>query len=152
QWRILASDGGPDFLATWSAWRQDPRRPRLLHYAAISAHPVSLDELQASAQALPRGGELLAQLAPQWQGFVPGFHRLAFEGGRVLLALCVGEAAAMLRELRLQADAVVLAGNEGASWDLPTLKGLTRLCARDATLRAADGSLAHDLATCGWQV
>lgn len=152
QWRLLASDRGPDFLATWSAWRQDPLRPRLLHYAAITAHPLSLDELQSAAQALPHGGELLAQLGPQWQGFVPGFHRLAFEGGRVLLTLCVGDAAAMLRELRLQADAAVLAADEGASWDLPTLKVLTRLCRREATLRAADAALAHDLATCGWQV
>lgn len=85
------------------------------------------------------------------QGLTPGFHRLSFEQGRVLLTLCIGEVEAMLRELDFSADAVFL---DAASqpWELGTLKTVARLCRRGTRLVVEGGSaaLAHDLATCGF--
>jgi tRNA 5-methylaminomethyl-2-thiouridine biosynthesis bifunctional protein len=87
---------------------------------------------------------------------VPGFHRLSFEDGRVLLTLCIGERAAMLREQAFRADAVFLGAPDAVTppWSLDTLKAVTRLCRRGALLAAPTASdpLRHDLQTCGWQV
>ncbi|NLZ42606.1 MAG: oxidoreductase, partial [Comamonadaceae bacterium] len=37
---------GLNFLATWAAWRDDPRRCARLHYVAIDKHPPVLADLQ----------------------------------------------------------------------------------------------------------
>lgn len=160
QWRILETGFGLglNFLATWRAWRSDPARPRLLHYAAIEAWPVGVDDLLRAASCEPELQPLADELAQRWQGLVPGFHRFSFDEGRVLLTLCVGDVTPMLRELDFRADAVFLDGFDRPAhpqmWSLGTLKGITRLCRRGATL--ATGTIAaqlrHDLQTCGWQV
>jgi tRNA 5-methylaminomethyl-2-thiouridine biosynthesis bifunctional protein len=152
QWRILDTHfaSGLNFLAAWAAWRKDPQRPRLLHVAAIAPVPVrGQDLLRAAGDSELQ--PLAEALAARWQGLLPGFHRFSFEQARVLLTLCVGELATMLREQAFQADAVFLA-------DLPAdagvLKAVTRLCRRGTTLATASASaqLRHDLQSGGWQV
>src|SRR3954471_16089662 len=93
QWRVLETGFrlGLNFLATWHAWRSDPLRPGLLHFCAIEPRPVAADDLLHAAASDPALHGLAQALATQWQGLVPGFHRLSFENGRVLLTLCVGE-------------------------------------------------------------
>ncbi|MCE3270720.1 MAG: hypothetical protein K0S57_1117 [Ramlibacter sp.] len=157
QWRVLDTSfgAGLKFLALWQAWRSDPLQPRLLHVAAMVARPPAADDLQAAAQTYPLLQPLAQALASQWQGLLPGFHRLSFEEGRVLLTLCVGDRAAMLREQAFRADAVFLDTLDDASpWTLDSLKAVTRLCRRGALLaaRTVAESTAHDLQTCGWQV
>ena len=151
QWRVLAAGLGPglDFLATWHAWRGDPQRPRLLHYVALEGTPVHVDDLLRSAASLPALHPLAEELAARWQGLLPGFHRFSFEEGRVLLTLCVGEAAPMLREQAFRADAVLLHADAGVD-----AKAITRLSRRGTVLSAAQASpqLRQDLRSCGWQV
>src|SRR5688500_6985621 len=89
QWRVLDTGfgAGLNFLSTWRAWRADPKRPGLLHVAAIATRPPPVDDVLRAAQA-DAGLQPLAQaLASQWRGLVPGFHRLTFEQGRVSLTL-----------------------------------------------------------------
>ncbi|MGV3572964.1 MAG: FAD-dependent 5-carboxymethylaminomethyl-2-thiouridine(34) oxidoreductase MnmC [Ramlibacter sp.] len=114
QWRVLQGgwNDGAEFLAAWQAWRGDAQRPGRLHYVALDAAP---------------------RASGRWSGLTPGFHRFPFEDGRVLLTLCVGERAAMLREQAFRADAIVLDELAPA-----TLKALPRLCRHD-TLLACDG-------------
>ncbi len=135
QWRILDTgfDAGLGFLAAWRAWKDDPRRPRMLHYAAIATRPVRAEDLPRGAASLPELQPLAAALAAQCWGLLPGFHRLSFEGGRVLLTLCVGDAAAMLRELRCTADSVFL----GAGCEPATAKAVARLCRRGTGMAAS---------------
>ena len=160
QWRVLETGFGLglNFLATWHAWRSDPQRPRLLHFASVEAWPVALDDLLRAVATYPALQPLAEELAAQWQGLVAGFHRLAFEGGRVLLTLCVGDVAAMLREQDFRADAVFLDGFDPARnaqmWSLGTLKALTRLCRRGTRLATwtVVGQVRRDLQSCGWQV
>jgi tRNA 5-methylaminomethyl-2-thiouridine biosynthesis bifunctional protein len=160
QWRILEPGFGLglNFLAAWQAWRSDPARPRLLHFASIEAWPVSVDDLLRAAAFEPELDPLAQELASRWQGLVPGFHRFSFDEGRVLLTLCVGDVAPMLRELDFRADSVFLDGFNPTvnpeMWSLGTLKGVTRLCRRGATLATwtIAGQLRRDLQTCGWQV
>jgi tRNA 5-methylaminomethyl-2-thiouridine biosynthesis bifunctional protein len=79
---------------------------------------------------------LAQELQAQWQGLLPGFHRLAFDDGRVLLTLCIGPVQAMLRELSFEADSVYLDGfNPPANpdmWSAATLKAVAISCRRGA--------------------
>lgn len=153
RWRVLETGFGPglNFLATWQAWQQDPRRPGLLHYAAIEALPVTPGELLRGAEAHPELQPLARELAARWFGLTPGFHRLSFAQGRVLLTLCIGDVAAMLRELSFRADTVLLGG--GAP-DAGVLRGIARLCRRGSMLAAATaaGPVRRELVACGFEV
>lgn len=159
-WRILEAGFGLglNFMVCWQAWRNDPQRPRLLHYAAIDAWPVEADDLLRSVAALPELQPLAQALAARWQGLAPGFHRITFEEGRVLLTLAVGDVAPMLRAQAFHPDAVFLDGfrpeRNPQMWSLDTLKAVTRLCRRGtalATWTAAD-PVQRDLRTLDWQL
>jgi tRNA 5-methylaminomethyl-2-thiouridine biosynthesis bifunctional protein len=160
QWRILETGFGLglNFLAAWRAWKDDPKRPRILHFVSIEAFPVSPDDILRSAKAHPELAPLAKELASKWWGLVPGFHRLAFEQGQVLLTLCVGDVHAMLREQSFHADSIFLDGfspdRNGAMWEVPTLKSLARLCRRGTTIATwtVAGDVRRDLAQCGFQV
>lgn len=140
QWRILETGFGfgLNFLVAWEAWKADPRRPRLLHFVSAEAFPVSADAMR---QAMPRepGLRLLAEeLATRFQGLLPGVHRLAFEQGRVLLTLYIGDAQAMLRRQQLTADSIYLDGFTPELnpdlWSADTLRALARHCRRGTQL------------------
>ena len=160
RWRILEAGFGLglNFLATWHAWRSDPLRPRVLHFVSIEAWPVAAHDLLRSVETYPALRPLAEELAAQWQGLVPGFHRFAFEDGRVLLTVCVGDVQAMLREQAFRADSVFLDGFDPECnpdmWSLETLKAVTRLCRRDARIASwcVVGQVRRDLRTCGWLV
>ena len=136
QWRILETGFGLglNFLVTWAAWKADPMRPHMLHFVSTEAFPASADDVLRGATAHPDLLPLARELHPQLWGLLPGFHRLVFEGGRVLLTLCIGDAKAMLRQQDFEADSVYLDGfspqkNPGI-WDIHTFKAVARCCRR----------------------
>jgi len=159
-WRVLETGFGLglNFLATWDAWRTDPRHSRLLHFASIEAWPVSAEDLVRSAKPFAPLMPLAEQLADQWFGLTPGTHRLVFEGGQVLLTLFVGDVGDGLRQQPFAADSIFLDGfdpaRNGAMWELQVLKGVARHCRRGT--RAATWSVAGDLrrslSQCGFAV
>ncbi|MGH8848494.1 MAG: tRNA (5-methylaminomethyl-2-thiouridine)(34)-methyltransferase MnmD, partial [Polaromonas sp.] len=160
QWTILETGFGLglNFLVTWAAWKADPLRPRLLHFVSTEAFPASAEDVLRSAQTHPELLALAEQLQRQLWGLLPGFHRLAFEGGRVLLTLCIGDAKAMLREQSFEADSVYLDGfspqRNPDLWDLHTFKAVARCCRRGT--RVATWTVARSvrdaLAQCGFVV
>jgi len=160
QWRILETGFGLglNFLAAWQAWRADPRRPRLLHFASVEAWPVAAPDLLRGVEAEPALQPLAHELALRFTGLTPGFHRFSFDDGRVLLTLSVGEVGAMLREQSFRADAVFLDGFNPATnpqmWTVDTLRAVTRLARRGAALATwtVAGQVRRDLQACGWQV
>jgi tRNA 5-methylaminomethyl-2-thiouridine biosynthesis bifunctional protein len=158
QWRILETGFGLglNFLAAWRAWKDDPNRPAMLHYVSIEAWPVGVDDVLRSVADFPELQELAGPLARQWWGLVPGFHRISFEGGRVLLTLCIGDVEPMLRDLAFRADSVFLDGfdpqRNPAMWAPGTFKGIVRLCrhgTRFATWSPA-GEVRRALVACGF--
>ena len=181
-WRVLDTRMalGGLFLATWAAWRNDPQRPGSLHYVAIASVVPDIRSLETASQApkVPAGGAAIAPLArllaDQCFGLLPGFHRLEFERGRVLLTLCIGELKAMLREQQFAADTVFLgcaesdiasigpssaastpaASSDSPEWDLWTVKALARCCRRGT--RVACGlitpALRHGLSQSGFEI
>lgn len=141
---------GLDFLATWKAWRGDAQRPRMLHVVAVEAQPVSCDDLLRAASD-SQFAELARLLAAQWHGLLPGFHRLSFDDGHVLLTLCIGEVQPMLRAQRFEADSIVLDGSSGhtpdsASWSPDTLKAVSRFARLGTRVTTSNSAQAVDTA------
>ena len=115
QWRVLDTclGDGLRFLATWAAWRADPARPRLLHFVALQGKSVSAATLllAAAATADPALQPLAHSLHTHLWGLLPGLHRIALDGGQVLLTLCVGnDALLQLRQQAWTVDAIFLDG------------------------------------------
>lgn len=156
-WRVLESNfaNGLNFLATWALWRADSHRPRILHYVAIAATAPDLAAVKTAASSKPESAAvaplspLTSLLAVQCFGLLPGFHRMTFEQGRVLLTLCIGDLKPMLREQRFLADSVFLvpadseaspphwnASDASDAWDTWTAKALARCCRRGTHLAA----------------
>lgn len=138
QWRILETGFGLglNFLACWRMWRDDARRPRMLHFVSVEAHPVAQADLLRAASAYPELADMAAELAAQWHGLLPGFHRLSFDDGHVLLTLCIGDAQPALRAQRFEADSIFLDGFSPtlnpAMWSPELLKAVSRF-ARQGT-------------------
>lgn len=160
QWRILETGFGLglNFLAAWRAWKDDPRRPGILHFASVEAWPVAAQDLRRSAAPHPGLAPLADELAAQWFGLMPGVHRLAFEEGRVLLTLFVGDVRDGLRQSLFHADAVFLDGfdpqRNAAMWELRVLKAVARHCRRGTAIATwtVAGQLRRELAQCGFAV
>jgi tRNA 5-methylaminomethyl-2-thiouridine biosynthesis bifunctional protein len=160
QWRILETGFGFgfNFLTTWQAWRDDPQRPRLLHFVSIEGFPVASADLLRAVAAYPELLPMARELAAQWHGLLPGFHRFWLEQGRVLLTLCVGDVQPMLRSQNFDADSIFLDGfspqRNPDMWSAGTLKAVSRF-ARPGT-RVATWTVAQAvrtaLAQCGFQV
>ena len=137
QWRILETGFGLglNFLVTWAAWRNDPARPRLLHFVSCEAWPVQAQDI---LRAVPHSRDsaplqvLAQQLAAQFWGILPGVHRLSFEGGRVLLTLYVGDAQTLLRQQKPTVDSVYLDGFSPQCnpqmWSYELMQAVTRCC------------------------
>ena len=165
QWRVLDTRFGDGlrFLATWAAWHADPARPRLLHWVALQGAPGSSGALLQAAGAIsdPALQPLARSLHAQLWGLLPGLHRIALDGGQVLLTLCVGQdARAQLRQQAWTVDAIFLdgLGTAGPSsqqsaaalpapslhrpLDLHAAKALARCCRRGTQLVAAHCSAA----------
>ena len=140
QWRILETGFGfgLNFLVTWAAWRTDAQRPRLLHFISTEAWPVSAADLLRAASAHPELAPLAQELHDQFWGLLPGVHRLTFDGGRVLLTLCIGDAQTVLRQQEWTVDSVYLDGfspqRNPELWNLHTLKAVARCCRRGTRL------------------
>ena len=159
QWRILeiGFGSGLNFLATWATWKADPLRPKILHFVATEVfqpiEPVNHLRTDLSADFYPLASELDAQL---W-GLLPGFHRLVFEGGRVLLTLCIGDIKTVLRQQTVEADTIYLnVDNLQISpdkWDVDFFKAIARCCRRGTRLvtEAVAHEVHHALDQCGFQ-
>src|SRR4051812_44188889 len=126
---------GLNFLATWRAWKDDPQRPRRLHYVAIEKHPFILADLRTLHEAYPEVHDEAPALHAAWPPLVSGSHRL--ELGDVVLTLFFADIA-ILRDLRLEADAVYLDGFAPAKnpdmWTHQVMRALSRVSAEGATV------------------
>ena len=161
-WRLLDTRFGDGlrFLNTWRAWQVDPHRPAMLHGVALTSKAVAAAELQLAVADKPALQPLAKELARQWLGLTPGFHRLVLEEGRVVLTLCIGPLQSMLRELQFLADSICLVTPESpdlvvSDWDVWTMKALARCCRRHtllATTTALTPAMAVQLAQCGFEM
>ena len=128
---------GLSFLATWQAWRDDPRRSRRLHFISVEKFPFCAADLAPLHERWPELAGLSAELRAKWPPLVPGFHRLNLDGGRVILTLMFGDAQDCLRQLKARVDAFYLDGFSPAKnpelWSPQLFKAISRLAATEAT-------------------
>ena len=128
----------------------------MLHVVEICAEGY----VNAPMHGLPDGDRqgLSDLLDAQLWGLLPGFHRLVFEGGMVLLTLCVGEVQTVLRQQRFLADAIVLSGpielgSPHPNHALFTIKAIAKLCKHGALLTAPNAFASKAaLAQCGFEI
>jgi tRNA 5-methylaminomethyl-2-thiouridine biosynthesis bifunctional protein len=148
---------GNNFLAAWSAWRDDPNRCARLHFISIEKHPLTAADLQRAHAASPLP-ELAAALVRAWPPLTPNLHRLAFDDGRIELLLALGDVAAWLPEIVASADAFFLDGfapdRNPAMWQPRIFKALARLAAPGATAAtwSAASVVRAGLAAAGFEV
>ncbi len=129
---------GLNFLVTWHAWREDPRRCDRLHYVSIERHPFQVADLATLHARYPGFAPIAELLRRAWPVLVPGMHRLHLDDGKVSLTLVFADVADALSGLRVTADAFYLDGfapeRNPDMWSPRTARALARLAHRDATL------------------
>ena len=110
----------------------------MLHVVALCENTFTNNEIDADLTPLAE------QLDTQLWGLLPGFHRLVFEAGQVLLTLCIGDLQALLKQQQFEADAVFLQptanAKPSAGDTLNTVKAIARLCRRGTTFTASSSS------------
>ncbi|MGH8673016.1 MAG: bifunctional tRNA (5-methylaminomethyl-2-thiouridine)(34)-methyltransferase MnmD/FAD-dependent 5-carboxymethylaminomethyl-2-thiouridine(34) oxidoreductase MnmC, partial [Burkholderiales bacterium] len=128
---------GLNFLVTWQAWREDPRRCERLHFVSLEKHPFTRHDLEQVHARYPELAAPAAELHAAWPVLVPAVHRLEFESGRIVLTLAFSDVQDALRDLRLAADAVYLDGfapqRNAEMWTPGVMRSVARLCATGAT-------------------
>ncbi len=129
---------GLNFLATWQAWKDDPRRCRRLHFVSVEKQPFRREDLAALHARWPELAPLSLTLRERWPLPVPGMHRLHFEDDALTLTLVFGDASEWLPRLSLAADAFFLDGfapdRNPDLWSDAVFAELRRLAAPGATL------------------
>src|SRR5260221_6822243 len=149
---------GLSCLAAWNAWREDPRRPRRLHFISVEARPFARDDLAAALAPFAALEALARALTNVWPPPLAGFHRLHFDAGNVILTLLFGEAHRMLPQVVGGADAFFLDGFSPAKnpdmWSPEVVRELARLAAPGATLATwtVPGGVRAALADAGFTV
>ena len=127
---------GNNFLATWQAWRDDPRRCDRLYFLSVEKHPLRRDDLR-HAHAGGALAPLADQLVAQWPPLTPNIHTLRFEQGRVQLLLALGDVHDLVGQWVAQVDAFFLDGFAPAKnpqmWQPHLFKRMARLAAPEAT-------------------
>ena len=105
---------GLNFLATWQAWAEHPRRGERLEFCSIEAFPVDPSQIMRNVAALVAANhELCAmaeQLAEQWLSIQPGINTLRLADDQVLLQVLVGDVNEMLHRVMGPVDAIYLDG------------------------------------------
>ncbi|MHB1186634.1 bifunctional tRNA (5-methylaminomethyl-2-thiouridine)(34)-methyltransferase MnmC2/FAD-dependent 5-carboxymethylaminomethyl-2-thiouridine(34) oxidoreductase MnmC1 [Thiobacillus sp.] len=122
---------GLNFLTTWAAWRDDPARCARLHFLSVEKHPFKAEDLARLHAQWPEFAALSAELLMNWPALMPGFHRIALDGGWVQLTLMLGDAADCLPQLEAGVDAFYLDGFapdcNADLWQPGLFEALTRL-------------------------
>ena len=127
---------GNNFLATWAAWRDDPRRCGHLWFLSVERHPLTAADLRR-AHAHSEEPSLARALVDAWPVPTPDLHRRDFARGRVHLLLALGDIAIWLPQWLAEVDAFYLDGFAPAKnpemWQPRVLQRLARLAAPAAT-------------------
>jgi tRNA 5-methylaminomethyl-2-thiouridine biosynthesis bifunctional protein len=149
---------GLNFMATWAAWRSDPKRCERLHFVSVERHPFVGEDLAALHARYPEFHRQSAEICAAWPAATAGMHRLHLDQGRVTLTLVFADVLDALRGLRLGADAFYLDGfapdRNPEMWSPAVMKALARLARTGATLATytAAHAVREALAAAGFEV
>lgn len=129
---------GLNFLCAWQAFAEQAPAGARLHFVSVEKYPLGQDDLRRALALWPELAPFSTPLLEQYAGIQPGFQRLLFDGGRVVLTLLVGDALECLPQLEAQVDAWFLDGFAPAKnpqmWTPELFAQLARLSAPGASL------------------
>ena len=152
---------GINFLATWLAWRDDPRRCATLHFVSLEKHPFTAGDLARAHRTFPEFAALSGELVDHWPApevLRPGELHIPLSAGQVTLHLVLGDAIALLPALDVAVDAFYLDGFSPAKnpdlWSPELCQSLYRLAAPGATLAtwSVAGAVRRALSDAGFLV
>ncbi|MDD1508271.1 bifunctional tRNA (5-methylaminomethyl-2-thiouridine)(34)-methyltransferase MnmD/FAD-dependent 5-carboxymethylaminomethyl-2-thiouridine(34) oxidoreductase MnmC [Pseudomonas sp. CNPSo 3701] len=129
---------GMNFLCAWQLFDEQAAADARLHFVSVEKHPLSETDLQRALALWPALERYSQQLLQAYRCLNPGFQRLVFDDGRVVLTLIVGDALAMLPQLDARIDAWFLDGfapsKNPEMWTPELFAQLARLSAPGTTL------------------
>jgi len=129
---------GLNFLCAWQLFEQTAPRDARLHFVSVEKYPLSQADLRRALTLWPELAPYTDQLLSQYLAVHPGFQRLVFASGRVVLMLLIGDVLDVLPELDARIDAWFLDGFAPAKnpemWTPALFAQLARLSAAEATL------------------
>lgn len=129
---------GLNFLCAWQLFEQQAAPKTRLHFVSVEKYPLQRADLHRALALWPELAGFAEQLLAQYVAIHPGFQRLVFAGGRVVLTLLIGDAQKMLTELDARIDAWFLDGFSPAKnpqmWTPELFAQLARLSAEKASL------------------
>jgi tRNA 5-methylaminomethyl-2-thiouridine biosynthesis bifunctional protein len=138
---VIAETGfgtGLNFLCAWQLFEQQAVSSARLHFVSVEKYPLHKADLKRALVLWPELAPYAEQLLAQYVALHPGFQRLVFANGRVVLTLLIGDALEMLGQLDGQIDAWFLDGFAPAKnpdmWTPELFAELARLSHASTTL------------------
>jgi tRNA 5-methylaminomethyl-2-thiouridine biosynthesis bifunctional protein len=98
---------GLNFLLAWSLWEKYAPTDARLHYITCEKHPLSRQDLERCLSLWPQLSNYAHDLLVAYPVLTPGYHRLEFLEGRVILTLMLGAALPCYQDLLLCGDPVL---------------------------------------------
>ncbi len=129
---------GLNFLCAWQLFEQQACPDARLHFVSVEKYPLNMADLKRALALWPELAPYAEQLLAQYVALHPGFQRLVFAGGRVVLTLLIGDALALIGQLDAKVDAWFLDGFAPAKnpdmWTPELFTALARLSHVNTTL------------------
>ena len=129
---------GLNFLCAWQLFDRCANAEARLHFVSVERYPLAHEDLARALALWPELAPWAEPLLAQYVGIHPGFQRLSFAGGRVVLTLLIGDVLDCLPQLDARIDAWFLDGFSPAKnpqmWTAELFAQLARLSAAGATL------------------
>lgn len=129
---------GLNFLCAWQLFEQQTPADTRLHFVSVERYPLTLTDLTRALSLWPELHHYSKQLLQQYRAIHPGFQRLVFSGGRVILTLLIDDVFNALPELDGALDAWFLDGFSPAKnpqmWTPELFSQLARLSHPNTTL------------------
>jgi len=101
---------GLNFLCAWQLFEQHAASGARLHFVSVEKYPLNKSDLQRALALWPELAPYAEQLLAQYVALHPGFQRLVFADGRIILTLLIGDALELFGQLDAQIDAWFLDG------------------------------------------
>jgi tRNA 5-methylaminomethyl-2-thiouridine biosynthesis bifunctional protein len=129
---------GLNFLCAWQLFEQHAVASARLHFVSVEKFPLNKADLQRALALWPELEAYAEQLLAQYVALHPGFQRLVFANGRIILTLLIGDALELFGQLDGQIDAWFLDGFAPAKnpdmWTPELFAELARLSHAHTTL------------------
>jgi tRNA 5-methylaminomethyl-2-thiouridine biosynthesis bifunctional protein len=161
EWFTIGETGfgtGLGLLCAWQAFARAAPAAARLHFISTERDPLPRDDLSRAHEAWPELARASGQLRDRLGRPARGWHRIALDGGRVVLTLLVGDARETLPELDATVDAWFLDGfapdRNPELWS-PELMGVVSSLSRTGTTVAtwsSAGTVRRALESAGFEV